>query len=99
MNRRQDKYVSFSLDDEQAQEVADSVSVEETVERKQEILLLRKAIKQLNVREQGIIIDYFFGNFSLRSLAEKYGVSHTKISSEVNEALAKLRQYITDKIE
>ncbi|MDE6519998.1 MAG: hypothetical protein K2K91_05995 [Ruminococcus sp.] len=61
------------------------------------MLLLRRVIRKLNAREQGIIIDYFFNDFSLRNLAKKYGTSHTKISSEINDVLSKLKQYITDK--
>ncbi|MDE5772167.1 MAG: hypothetical protein K2I06_11175 [Ruminococcus sp.] len=97
LKRRRNEYVTLSLDDEQVQEVADNVNVEEDVERQQDILLLRRAIRQLSAREQGIVIDYFFNDFSLRKLAKKYGASHTKISSEINAALYKLRQYITDK--
>lgn len=99
MNRTQRRVALFSLDEEQPQEVAGNENVEETVEHHQDVLLLRKAIGQLSQREQSIIIDYFFNDFSLRSLAKKYGESHTKISSEIKDTLSKLRQYITDKKE
>lgn len=97
LKRKRDEYVKFSLDDERTQDFANEENVEELVERQQEVTKLRKAIRHLTAREQGIVIDYFFNDFSLRSLAKKYGTSHTKINCEINEALSKLRQYITDK--
>ena len=58
--------------------------------------MLRHAIKTLTVREQGLIMDYFFNDYSLRTLAIKYGVSHTKIHSEIDFALSKLKDYIVN---
>ena len=79
------------------QDFTDGENIEELVEYKQAVTKLRQAIKHLTAREQGIIIDYFFNDFSLRRLAKKYGTSHTKVRSEIEKALSKLRQYITDK--
>lgn len=97
LKRKQDEYVKFSLDEEQVQDFTDGENIEELVEYKQAVTKLRQAIKHLTAREQGIIIDYFFNDFSLRRLAKKYGTSHTKVRSEIEKALSKLRQYITDK--
>lgn len=97
LKRKQDEYVKFSLDEEQAQDFTDGENIEELVEYKQTVTKLRQAIRHLTEREQGIVIDYFFNDFSLRRLAKKYGTSHTNIKSEIDEALSKLRQYITDK--
>ncbi len=94
LNRRQNQFFSYSLDEECAQEIAADDNTAETVERQQEIRKLRQAIRSLTEREQGIIIDYFFYDYSLRSLGRKYGVSHSKINSEIQTALDKLRQYI-----
>jgi len=97
LQRKQYKFVKYSLDDENAQKIADDEDLEETVETRLYISELRKAIRLLTSREQGIVIDYFFNGFSYRKLGKKYGVSHTKVHNEMKSALAKLRQYITDK--
>lgn len=97
LNERQWEHTSYSLDDENAPEAAADDDTEAEVERKQEIRKLRQAIRRLSVREQGFIIDYFFNGYSLRKLEKKYGTSHSKIGSEIKEALSKLEQYITDK--
>ena len=97
LQRKQYKFVKYSLDDENAQKIADDEDLEETVETRLYISELRKAIRLLTSREQGIVIDYFFNGFSYRKLGKKYGVSHTKVHNEMKCALGKLRQYITDK--
>lgn len=99
MTRRQNEYASFSLDEKQAQEFAGSEDVENEVERRQDKRLLKEAMAQLDKRERDILCGYFFKGLSLRRLAEKYDVSHTKIGNEINDTLSKLRQYITDKKE
>lgn len=95
LKRRQQKFVAFSLDEEWVQDISSDDDTVETVESQLEITKLRLAIKELTAREQGIIIDYFFNDFSLRSLSKKYGASHTKINSEMKIALEKLKEYIT----
>lgn len=95
LKRRQQKFVAFSLDEEWVQDISSDDDTAETVESQLEITKLRLAIKELTAREQGIIIDYFFNDFSLRSLSKKYGASHTKINSEMKIALEKLKEYIT----
>lgn len=97
LKRKQDEFVKLSFDDENVREIVSADNVEEAVEKQNDVLALRQAIKRLTEREQGFIIDYFFNDFSLRRLAKKYGTSHTKIRGEIKEALSKLRQYITDK--
>ena len=99
LNERQWEHTSYSLDEENAPEAIADNDTENEVERQQEIRKLRQAIRLLTPREQGFIIDYFFNGFSLRKLELKYGTSHTKIGSEIREALSKLKQYITDKNE
>ena len=84
------------LDDNGAYDIAAEDNTEETVEKEHEIAMLRHAIKTLTVREQGLIMDYFFNDYSLRTLAIKYGVSHTKIHSEIDFALSKLKDYIVN---
>lgn len=98
-NEREREHTSYSLDDENAPEAVAENDTENEVERQQEVRKLRQAIRQLTLREQGFIIDYFFNEFSLRELEQKYVTSHTKIRSEIAEALSKLRQYITTKKE
>lgn len=95
LKRRQQKFVAFSLDEEWVQDISSDDDTAETVESQLEITKLRLAIKELTAREQGIIIDYFFNDFSLRSLSKKYGASHTKINSEMKIALEKLKEHIT----
>lgn len=97
LKRKRNEYVKLSLDDEQAQKLASDDNIEDLLEKQNDILILRQAIKHLTEREQGLITDYFFNDFSLRCLAKKYSTSHTKVSNEIHNALFKLRQYITDK--
>ena len=96
LERRQAEYAKISLDDNSAYDIAAEDNTEETVEKKHEIAMLHHAIKTLTVREQGLIMDYFFNDYSLRTLAIKYGVSHTKIHSEIDFALSKLKDYIVN---
>ena len=96
LKRRQAEYEKISLDDNGAYDIAAADNTEETVEKEHEIAMLRHAIKTLTVREQGLIMDYFFNDYSLRTLAIKYGVSHTKIHSEIDFALSKLKDYIVN---
>lgn len=95
LKRKQHQFVAFSLDEDWVQDISSDDDTAEVVENQLEVTKLRQAIRKLTVREQGIIIDYFFNDFSLRSLSKKYGASHTKINSEMKNALAKLREYIT----
>lgn len=95
LKRRQHQFVAFSLDEDWVQDISSDDDTAEAVERQLEINKLRQAIRELTAREQGIIIDYFFNDFSLRSLSKKYVASHTKINSEMKNALNKLREYIT----
>lgn len=95
LKRKQHQFVAFSLDEDWVQDISSDDDTAEVVENQLEVTKLRQAIRKLTVREQGIIIDYFFNDFSLRSLSKKYGASHTKINSEMKNALDKLREYIT----
>lgn len=89
--------MKLSLDDEKTQKLASADNVEDFIEKQQDILKLRQAIKHLTEREQDLVIDYFFNDFSLRNLAKKYNTSHTKVNNEIHNALVKLRQYIIHK--
>lgn len=90
--------MAVSLDEEKTAFVFKSDSdVEEEVERRIRIELVRKAVKELPEVERQLIYEYFFEDISLRLLAKKYGVSHTHISNRISAILIKLRQYIIDK--
>ncbi|MCM1529794.1 MAG: sigma-70 family RNA polymerase sigma factor [Alistipes sp.] len=98
LKRRRDEFVSMSLDDEKTAFVLKSDSnVEEEVEKRIRIELVRKAVRELPEDERKLICEYFFEDISLRRIAKRYGVSHTYISGRISDILIKLRQYITDK--
>lgn len=98
LGRQQKWHTSFSLSDDLGENLTAADDTENDFDRNSELRILRQAIATLTVREQGIIDDYFFNGYSFRTLGKKYGVSHTKIHSEFQTALSKLRQYIMDKI-
>ncbi len=98
LKRRRDEFVSMSLDDEKTAFVLKSDSnVEEEVENRIRIKLVREAVRKLPEAERQLICEYFFEDISLRMIAKRYGVSHTYISGRISDILIKLRQYITDK--
>lgn len=96
MKRKRDEFVVRSLDDEKAYELKSDVVLEDEIDRRFEIEQLREAVRQLPPNERQLIIEYFFENVSLRTLAKKYGVSHTTVHSKINEILERLKGYITN---
>lgn len=98
LKRKRDEYVTMSLDDEKAVFAFKSdTDVENEVEKRIRIELVRKAVRELPEDERKLIYEYFFEDVSLRVLAKRYGVSHTFISGRISDILIKLREYITDK--
>lgn len=90
--------MTVSLDEEKTAFVFKSDSdVEEEVEKRIRIELVRTAVRELPESERQLIYEYFFEDVSLRMLAKKYGVSHTHISNRISAILIKLREYIIDK--
>lgn len=96
MKRKRDEFVVRSLDDEKAYELKSDFVLEDEIDRRFEIEHLREAVRQLPPNERQLIIEYFFENVSLRTLAKKYGVSHTTVHSKINEILERLKGYITN---
>lgn len=94
LKRKRNEYVAHSLDDERAYELKSDFVLEDEIDRRFEIERLKEAVKKLPMGERKLIMEYFFDDISLRTLAKKYGVSHTTIHSKLNDILEKLKEYI-----
>lgn len=55
---------------------------------------LHKAIAMLPQAEKELISDLYFNGYSMRTIAEKQGVSHMTIQRQVQKILAKLKNFI-----
>ena len=55
---------------------------------------LHRALNLLPPSEREIILDIYFSGYSLRSVAEKQGVSHMTVQRKTKKALAKLKNLI-----
>lgn len=55
---------------------------------------LRRAIEMLPQAEKELISDLYFNGYSMRTIAEKQGVSHMTIQRQVQKILAKLKNFI-----
>ena len=55
---------------------------------------LHKAIEMLPQAEKELISDLYFNGYSMRTIAEKQGVSHMTIQRQVQKILAKLKNFI-----
>lgn len=96
MKRKRDEYVAKSLDDERSYDIADKFDIEAEVERRLRNEKVRVAINRLPKEERNLIVDYFFNDMSLRSLAKKYSVSHMTIHNTINKILEKIKSDIID---
>lgn len=96
MKRKRDEYVAKSLDDERSYDIADKFDIEAEVERRLRNEKVRAAINRLPKEERNLIVDYFFNDMSLRSLAKKYSVSHMTIHNTINKILEKIKSDIID---
>lgn len=55
---------------------------------------LHRAIEMLPQAEKELISDLYFNGYSMRTIAEKQGVSHMTIQRQVQKILAKLKNFI-----
>ena len=55
---------------------------------------LHRAIEMLPQAEKELISDLYFNGYSMRTIAEKRGVSHMTIQRQVQKILAKLKNFI-----
>ena len=55
---------------------------------------LHKAIEMLPQAEKELISDLYFNGYSMRTIAEKQGVSHMTIQRQVQKILVKLKNFI-----
>lgn len=55
---------------------------------------LHRAIEMLPQTEKELIADLYFNGYSMRTIAEKQGVSHMTIQRQVKKILAKLKYFI-----
>lgn len=53
---------------------------------------LHRAINMLPQSEQELILDLYFSGYSLRSIAEKRGVSHMTVQRNTKKVLTKLKE-------
>ena len=55
---------------------------------------LHRAIEMLPQAEKELISDLYFNGYSMRTIAEKRGVSHMTIQRQVQKILTKLKNFI-----
>ena len=55
---------------------------------------LHRAIEMLPQAEKELISDLYFNGYSMRTIAEKRGVSHMTIQRQVQKILTKLKKFI-----
>ena len=55
---------------------------------------LHRAIEMLPQAEKELISDLYFNGYSMRTIAEKQGVSHMTIQRQVKKILVKLKNFI-----
>lgn len=55
---------------------------------------LHRAIEMLPQAEKELISDLYFNGYSMRTIAEKHGVSHMTIQRQVKKILVKLKYFI-----
>ena len=55
---------------------------------------LHRAIEMLPQAEKELISDLYFNGYSMRTIAEKQGVSHMTIQRQVKKILVKLKYFI-----
>ena len=68
-------------------------SLEEDLERKEMLCILRKALQSIPTEEQKFIRELFFLHRTTRELAQKYGVSQPAIVKRKQRVLSTLKKY------
>ena len=68
-------------------------SMEEALERKEMIRILRKALQSIPAEEREFICELFFLHRTTRELAQKYGVSQPAIVKRKQRVLSTLKKY------
>lgn len=88
------RHLSLDKSIEENIQYADKFDVEEEVWRKFDNEDLQKVISQLNSKQQELIKAIFFEGIKKSEFAERKGVSHQAISSQLSTVLKKLRKKI-----
>ncbi len=91
------KYEDFSTGEMSGEEqIYDPMQlcVEDIVLSKLIYRKLHRALNLLPPSEREIILDIYFSGYSLRSIAEKQGVSHMTVQRKAKKALVKLKKFM-----
>lgn len=89
--------------DDQAPSLADTLfddgpTIEDVLEREEQVALLAEALKQLNAQEQTVLTLSYYEGLKLQEIATVLGVTESRVSQIRTKALGKLRSGMSQRL-
>ena len=104
-SRKEKRHNKFNVSIDRLYEVYDfefasnEPSIFEVITKKEESKRIWEAIYKLTTKQQQVIIEHFWNNKSLNSIAKDRGVSSTAIKKIYHSSLVKLKRYLKNNID